>query len=87
MDTKGLGSSGSDADQIIDDIACPSSIARGIELTKRNVVSTVQSVSPIVKAFYQVPCERKDDPLREELVQEWQKLVQGLLEGQTMSMK
>ena len=79
------------ADRLIFDLADIAKLASSVELTKRNVTSTIGKVydplgflAPVViqfKVFFQEICEAKidwDEPLPETLVRRWRSLVADL---------
>ena len=85
------------SDQFVVNLNEISSIARGLEPTKRSIVSLVGRfydpigfLAPVVvhfKMFFQELCEAKldwDQPLTGKLLERWQLLKSGLGEGQTI---
>ena len=89
---EGIGSAVSD--QFVVNLNEISSIARGLEPTKRSIVSLVGRfygfLAPVVihfKMFFQELCEVKldwDQPLTGKLLERWKLLKSGLGEGQTI---
>ena len=83
------------SDQLIVDVRELAQLATTVQPTKRNLISMIGKfydplglLAPVTirfKILFQILCQRKlewDNPLSEELIQEWNDLVADLSEGQ-----
>ena len=83
------------SDQLIVDVTELAQLATTVQPTKRNLISVIGKfydplglLAPVTirfKILFQILCQRKlewDNPLPEELIQEWNDLVADLSEGQ-----